>query len=85
MRKKWLEICSHYYKKYKITAVVPNQYNSGIDLWSDELSDLCVKAVCSFIISSYIIEDLPKNEILNSTTTFGGGIYSRTVKVYSFI
>lgn len=26
-----------------------------------------------------------KNEILNSTTTFGGGIYSRTVKVYSFI
>ncbi|MSC61696.1 hypothetical protein GKE07_16265, partial [[Eubacterium] rectale] len=25
-----------------------------------------------------------KNEILNSTTTFGGGIYSRTVKVYSF-
>jgi predicted outer membrane repeat protein len=27
----------------------------------------------------------PKNEILNSTTTFGGGIYSRTVKVYSFI
>ena len=28
---------------------------------------------------------LPKNEILNSTTTFGGGIYSRTVKVYSFI
>lgn len=58
LRKKWLEICSHYYKKYKITAVVPNQYNSGIDLWSDELSDLCVKAVCSFIISSYIIEDL---------------------------
>ena len=31
----------------------------------------------------YIIT--PKNEILNSTTTFGGGIYSRTVKVYSFI
>lgn len=58
LRKKWLEICSHYYKKYKITAVVPNQYNSGIDLWSGELSDLCVKAVCSFIISSYIIEDL---------------------------
>ena len=58
LRKKWWEICSHYYKKYKITAVVPNQYNSGIDLWSDELSDLCVKAVCSFIISSYIIEDL---------------------------
>lgn len=28
---------------------------------------------------------LTKNEILNSTTTFGGGIYSRTVKVYSFI
>ena len=26
-----------------------------------------------------------KNEILNSTTTFGVGIYSRTVKVYSFI
>jgi len=26
-----------------------------------------------------------KNEILNSTTPFGGGIYSRTVKVYSFI
>ena len=26
-----------------------------------------------------------KNEILNSTTTFGGGIYSRTVKVYFFI
>ncbi|MBD8919724.1 hypothetical protein GKD71_14010 [[Eubacterium] rectale] len=23
--------------------------------------------------------------MLNSTTTFGGGIYSRTVKVYSFI
>ncbi|MSC54271.1 hypothetical protein GKD71_13910, partial [[Eubacterium] rectale] len=22
--------------------------------------------------------------MLNSTTTFGGGIYSRTVKVYSF-
>ena len=44
MRKRWWEICSHYYKKYKITAVVPNQYNSGIDLWSDELSDLCVKA-----------------------------------------
>lgn len=58
LRKKWWEICSHYYKKYKITAVVPNQYNSGIDLWSDELSDLYVKAVCSFIISSYIIEDL---------------------------
>ena len=50
MRKKWWEICSHYYKKYKITAVVPNQYNSGIDLWSGELSDLYVKAVCSFII-----------------------------------
>ena len=31
------------------------------------------------------IIDLSKNEILNSTTTFGGGIYSRTVKVYSFI
>ena len=30
-------------------------------------------------------ENLTKNEILNSTTTFGGGIYSRTVKVYSFI
>ena len=30
-------------------------------------------------------EKFPKNEILNSTTTFGGGIYSRTVKVYSFI
>ena len=29
--------------------------------------------------------DVAKNEILNSTTTFGGGIYSRTVKVYSFI
>lgn len=28
---------------------------------------------------------IAKNEILNSTTTFGGGIYSRTVKVYSFI
>ena len=50
MRKKWWEICSHYYKNYKITAVVPNQYNSGIDLWSGELSDLYVKAVCSFII-----------------------------------
>lgn len=58
LEEKMVEICSHYYKKYKITAVVPNQYNSGIDLWSDELSDLCVKAVCSFIISSYIIEDL---------------------------
>lgn len=34
------------------------------------------------IISKY---DITKNEILNSTTTFGGGIYSRTVKVYSFI
>ena len=31
------------------------------------------------------IFDNAKNEILNSTTTFGGGIYSRTVKVYSFI
>lgn len=30
-------------------------------------------------------EMITKNEILNSTTTFGGGIYSRTVKVYSFI
>ena len=30
-------------------------------------------------------EKNPKNEILNSTTPFGGGIYSRTVKVYSFI
>ena len=30
-------------------------------------------------------ENKSKNEILNSTTTFGGGIYSRTVKVYSFI
>lgn len=58
LRKKWWEICSHYYKKYKITAVVPNQYNSRIDLWSGGLSDLYVKAVCSFIISSYIIEDL---------------------------
>lgn len=58
LRKKWWEICSHYYKNYKITAVVPNQYNSSIDLWSGELSDLYVKAVCSFIISSYIIEDL---------------------------
>ena len=32
-----------------------------------------------------VIYDATKNEILNSTTTFGGGIYSRTVKVYSFI
>lgn len=32
-----------------------------------------------------IINEDAKNEILNSTTTFGGGIYSRTVKVYSFI
>ncbi|MBD9037561.1 MAG: hypothetical protein EGR42_05340 [[Eubacterium] rectale] len=30
-------------------------------------------------------QKISKNEILNSTTTFGGGIYSRTVKVYSFI
>ncbi|MSD27979.1 hypothetical protein GKE44_12710, partial [[Eubacterium] rectale] len=36
---------------------------------------------CKISFDSHII---PKNEILNSTTTFGGGIYSRTVKVYSF-
>ena len=35
-------------------------------------------------LAGYIIKKT-KNEILNSTTTFGGGIYSRTVKVYSFI
>lgn len=33
----------------------------------------------------FIFFTVAKNEILNSTTTFGGGIYSRTVKVYSFI
>ena len=33
----------------------------------------------------YLDQITTKNEILNSTTTFGGGIYSRTVKVYSFI
>lgn len=32
-----------------------------------------------------IYKKVTKNEILNSTTPFGGGIYSRTVKVYSFI
>ena len=36
-------------------------------------------------LSKLAIEKAAKNEILNSTTTFGGGIYSRTVKVYSFI
>ena len=35
--------------------------------------------------AAIITELCTKNEILNSTTTFGGGIYSRTVKVYSFI
>lgn len=35
-------------------------------------------------LMSFIFKNT-KNEILNSTTTFGGGIYSRTVKVYSFI
>ena len=36
-------------------------------------------------LADLIFENKAKNEILNSTTTFGGGIYSRTVKVYSFI
>ena len=37
-------------------------------------------------VDSHFVNSLnTKNEILNSTTTFGGGIYSRTVKVYSFI
>lgn len=36
-------------------------------------------------IDLFIKKPYTKNEILNSTTTFGGGIYSRTVKVYSFI
>ena len=36
-------------------------------------------------ITTTIYTKSAKNEILNSTTTFGGGIYSRTVKVYSFI
>ena len=30
LRKKWWEICSHYYKKYKITAVVLIWYNSRL-------------------------------------------------------
>ena len=36
-------------------------------------------------IEAFVKGASEKNEILNSTTTFGGGIYSRTVKVYSFI
>ena len=37
-------------------------------------------------VDSHFVNSLnTKNEILNSTTPFGGGIYSRTVKVYSFI
>ena len=39
--------------------------------------DVCILSILKSIFA--------KNEILNSTTTFGGGIYSRTVKVYSFI
>lgn len=30
LRKKWWEICNHYYKKYKITAVVLIWYNSRL-------------------------------------------------------
>ena len=45
---------------------------------------LIVVSVIVLILSRKYIKS-SKNEILNSTTTFGGGIYSRTVKVYSFI
>ena len=38
-----------------------------------------------YLQQSMLCSKNTKNEILNSTTTFGGGIYSRTVKVYSFI
>ena len=38
-----------------------------------------------YFIEKKVPKNMTKNEILNSTTTFGGGIYSRTVKVYSFI
>lgn len=30
LEEKWWEICSHYYKKYKITAVVLIWYNSRL-------------------------------------------------------
>ncbi len=60
------------------------------------MSDILIYYIFVPPVKHYIIDccDMPlffifttgtKNEILNSTTTFGGGIYSRTVKVYSFI
>ena len=49
--------------------------------WFLEIVSYCAVDVFA-LISGFVGA---KNEILNSTTTFGGGIYSRTVKVYSFI
>ena len=45
----------------------------------------CLKAGIYEFLEVLCDIDFTKNEILNSTTPFGGGIYSRTVKVYSFI
>ena len=50
------------------------------------LDTMLTKGKVSFPFDNgWYLNAFSKNEILNSTTTFGGGIYSRTVKVYSFI
>lgn len=53
----------------------------GENIVLDRVTSKNKSECCDFVACN----NCAKNEILNSTTTFGGGIYSRTVKVYSFI
>ena len=63
--------------------------NNPITINKSNAPVVTTKDILSFVPSDFndieVVLLNPKNEILNSTTTFGGGIYSRTVKVYSFI
>ena len=70
-----LDLCQKYDNADKITYVF---FDTGLEFTA-------TKEHLEYLEHRYGIEIQTKNEILNSTTTFGGGIYSRTVKVYSFI
>ena len=86
------------YAYHIFTKQQDNGYSLEVSIVNNQLvsDDITLVKVDDSIVStfietwsngnrSYTFKDDAKNEILNSTTTFGGGIYSRTVKVYSFI